>query len=534
MDVVKTNLDRLGGKVDIQTQLGKGTVFRIKLPLTLAIIPSLIVSIEGERFAIPQINIEELLRIQPGERKNRIGVVGGVEVLLLRDRMLPLISLASPSDVTRTYTDSRTGVRELDRRTRLADRRSPRFGATEEVDLSGSSTAEKDRRASEDRRQRNASVLEVAVVTTGTMSFGLVVDAFHDSEEIVVKPLGRHLKPLKEYAGATILGDGRVALILDAAGLAAKADLISRARPENARIHGPAAEGTEQSQFLLFHNSPGEVCGVPLDLVERIERITPDQLQGAAGRRTIQYRGASLPLLALSDVAQVKPVSEDLDLVAIVSRIRGREIGLLGARPVDVVEASVLLDGVTHRQPGIAGSAIVRDQTILITDLLEIVDSVYPEWGKAEAASSTPMPGGGRACVLLADDSDFFRGQVRRYLEEDAYTVLEAPDGEAAWEMLLSHQEEIQMVVTDVEMPRLSGLGLAQRIRSDPRTAALPVIALSSLAGEEDLARGREAGASEYLIKLDRDRLLAAVRDQLATLTSTGAKGARPSHASLT
>jgi two-component system, chemotaxis family, sensor kinase CheA len=352
------------------------------------------------------------------------------------------------------------------------------------------------------------------------MQYGLVVGSFHNTEEIVVKPLGRHLKGLREYAGATILGDGTVALILDVAGLATKADLASVS--DSARSLELAKEAERErlddsQSMLLFHNAPNESCAIPLDTVLRVERVTPAQVETAGSRRTMQYRGASLPLVTLSDSARVQSISEAKDLAVIVSSVRGREVGLLGAMPVDVIETKVSVDQITHRQKGIAGSAIIRDRTTLIADMFEMVDAVYPEWGTVKTAA---LPSAGAASgsisVLLAEDSGFFRTQVKRYLEEDGYVVFDAPDGEAAWDLLLQHVGEVKAVVTDVEMPRLTGLGLAQRIRADDRTARLPVIALTSLAGEEDIAKGKAAGVSDYQVKLDRDRLLESVRHSVA------------------
>jgi len=171
----------------------------------------------------------------------------------------------------------------------------------------------------------------------------------------------------------------------------------------------------------------------------------------------------------------------------------------------------------------VAGSALIGDRTTLIADLFELVDQVYPEWaaerkspepgaspaGKAgtEAGAKTAAP----RTILLAEDSDFFRNQVKKYLEEEGFTVLAAPDGEAAWELLLQNLGTVRVVVTDIEMPRLSGLGLAERIRADERTAGLPIIAVTSLAGDEDIARGQAAGVNEYQIKLDRDKLVDSV-----------------------
>ncbi len=521
MDVVKTNLDRLGGKVEIKSEVGKGSLFRIKLPLTLAIIPSLIVSVEGERFAIPQINVEELLRVRAEDVKRRIEVVSGAEVLLLRDKIIPLMRFSSFLGSVATYINPATGAREIDRRMNLADRRSPRHS----VEASSSSDPEREevdrgkvseRRRCEDRRQSAASALEIAVVTTGNLQYGLVVDSFHNNEEIVVKPLGRHLKGLREYAGATILGDGTVALILDVAGLAAKAELTSvsgstrameRAKEENEKEKPEASHS-----LLLFHNAPDEMCAVPLETVLRVERATPAQVEAAGSRRTMQYRGASLPLVTLSDTASVKPIGETKDLAVIVSTVYGREVGLLGAMPVDVIETTAAIDQTTHRQKGIAGSAIIRDRTTLITDIFEMVDAVYPDWA-AEKPAVPAKPGGkGNLCILLAEDSGFFRTQVKKYLEEEGYQVLDAPDGEAAWELLLQHLGEVKAVVTDIEMPRLNGLELAKRVRSDPRTAGLPMIALTSLAGEEDIAKGKAAGVNDYQVKLDRDRLLDSLR----------------------
>ena len=202
------------------------------------------------------------------------------------------------------------------------------------------------------------------------------------------------------------------------------------------------------------------------------------------------------------------------DLAVIVSSVRGHEVGLLGAMPVDVVESNANIDQRTHRQKGIAGSCIIRDKTVLLTDVYELVEAVYPEWGVVQETRPKTKDTGPTA-VLLAEDSDFFRAQVKRFLEEGGYEVLDAPDGQAAWELLLENIPTVRAVVTDIEMPRLSGLGLTQRIRSDPRVAGLPIVGLTSLAGDDDIARGKEAGINDYQIKLDRDRLLAGIRTLL-------------------
>lgn len=529
MDVVKTNLDRLGGKVETISVAGKGTTFRIKLPLTLAIIPSLIVSVEGERFAIPQINVEEMRHVLPGQAKTRIEVVGDAEVLILRERLIPLVRFADLLGVLPTYADSELGKREIDRRTRLADRRSPRVAAPGEKPFETEPAAPVHARKPGDRRHTGGA-LEIVVVTTGTQTYGLVVGSFHDTEEIVVKPLGSHLKGLGEYAGATILGDGSVALILDVAGLAAKAKLEALA----GLTHAGQAEDAVQDQFadspalVLFHNAPDVLCALPLDTVTRIEQIAPKQVENIGGRRTMQYRGGLLPLVTLADAARVDPVGCEKEMAVMIANVRGHEVGLLGEMPVDVVETGASIDQTTHRQKGVAGSTIIRDRTALIVELYELVDATWPEWA-AEQAEARPDPANAvRATVLLAEDSDFFRSQISHFIEEDGYNVVAAPDGEAAWELLLKNLDKVKAVVTDIEMPRLDGLGLTRRIRADKRTAHLPIVALTSLAGDDDVARGQAAGVNDYQTKLDRDRLSGRLREYMsvaAPLASAAAGG---------
>ncbi len=520
MDVVKTNLDRLGGKVEIESEPGKGTLFRIKLPLTLAIIPSLIVTVQGERFAIPQINVVELLHIRAEQVKKRIEVVGDAEVLILRDQIVPLMRFSDFLGVLPTYLDPCTGEREICRRARIADRRSPRHTllreSAEASERSVGVEGLQERRHTDGRRQSASSDIEIVVVTTGTMQYGLVVDSFQNTEEIVVKPLGRHMKGLQEYAGATIMGDGKVALIVDVNGLAAKRNLAALSASNRAVELAEEAERErlqDVQSLLLFYNGPDELCATPLDTVLRVERVSRRQVETVGGRRTMQYRGASLPLVTLSDVAGVMPIGEDQDLAVIVSTVHGREVGLLGAMPVDVVETHVKIDQHTHRQTGIAGSLILRDRTVLLTDVFEIVAALFPDWTATREKPAQDEHG--PVTILLAEDSDFFRATVKRFLEDGGYSVLDAPDGQAAWDLLLKNVDRVRGVVTDIEMPRLNGLGLTQRIRSEPRVADLPIIGLTSLAADEDIARGKAAGITDYQVKLDRDKLLDTLQELL-------------------
>ncbi len=521
MDVVKTNLDQLGGSIEIESEVGKGSTISIKLPLTLAIIPCQIVMTGGERYAIPQVNLEELLRIPAAKVKERVERVGDAEVVRLRGNLLPLIRMSEVFEIDPTYYDPVRNEIKNDRRRNIADRRSktsPLFKEEDSAPPPQTRDSEQElQRKAKERRQSASSALNIVVVSTGAMKYGLIVDRLHDSEEIVIKPLGRHLQQCQGYAGATIMGDGRIALILDVSNIARMAGLTSL---EGSARAGELAEAVKEAitktrdkqALLTFSSSPGEQFGVPLNQVERVEKIKRAQIEEIGGRRIMQYRGGSLPLISVDEVASVMPLDDKEDLLVIVFHLAGKDIGLLATGPIDAIEISTDIDEVTLKQPGIMGSAIIAGKTTMLVNIFEIMQISNPQWFEDHAAyaeinvDEEQVP-----TILIVEDSNFFRNQVKGYMQEAGFNVLEGEDGVLAWAVLEEHGDEITMVVTDIEMPNMNGFDLTEKIKNDQRFQHLPVIALTTLAADEDIARGKAVGVDEYHIKLDKERLMESV-----------------------
>lgn len=498
MDVVKSNLDQLGGQVDIETERGKGTTIRIKLPLTLAIIPSLLVSVGQERYAIPQVNVDELLRIPVDQITERVELVGDAEVLLLRGELIPLLYLSNVLGLDIGSCEASKLVGEILRGERSLG----------EIKDSGCTSAD----------------VNLVVVSAGQFRYGLVVDQLHDSVEIVVKPLGRHFKECQGYAGATIMGDGHVALILDVAGLGRLGDLsLSVARealqtPKEAE----AASGQDKLSLFVFRNAPQEYCAVPLDLVARVELIDAAEIEEVGGRRVIKYRGGTLPVFSLDQATNVNMLDISGEIIVIVFLMAGHEIGLLAKPPVDAIEAQVAIDSFTLKQPGISGSAVIGDNTTLIVDIYELIQTVQPDWFAVRGSIEIADDAGevGVPHLLLVEDSDFFRNQVKKFIEDDGYMVDVAEDGVVAWNMLDAEPDKFDLVVTDIEMPNMDGFELSRRIRQDKRFSLMPIVALTSLAGDEDVARGKAVGIDDYQVKLDKERLLQSIYEWLKRYAS--------------
>ncbi len=520
MDVVTTNIESLGGIIELDSTPGEGTDIQIKLPLTLAIIPSQITSVGTERYAVPQVNLNELLRIPANQVKEKIEKVGDASVVRLRGELLPLLNLSEMLGIDKTYNDPETEEGMPDRRKNLADRRSKQHLVDEDGNIIESGEDEEKeitQRSNKDRRYHASSAMNIAVVSAGAFKYGLVVDQLHDSEEIVVKPVGRHLKKCTAYAGATIMGDGKVALILDISNLAQMAELstVSDASQVAKAAEEAAEAAKDKAAMLTFKNSETEYFAAPLNIVERIERIQTDSIEEIADQKVVQYRGGALPLYELSQVADFKPLVQKEQQEVIVFKIKDRELGLMVTPPVDALEVTLDVDETTLKQPSISGSMIINEHTTLLVDIFEMVKILNPQWFKDDAQVKAEMVESGEKIILFAEDSAFFRNQVKTFMEEDGFRVIEAEDGLIAWELLKERVDEIDIVVTDLEMPNMDGFELTKRVKSDPKFSHLDVIALTSLASEAHIERGRKVGIDEYEIKLDREKLMKVIRTKL-------------------
>ncbi|MBI4083521.1 MAG: chemotaxis protein CheW [Candidatus Lambdaproteobacteria bacterium] len=474
MDVVLSNIERIGGSVEITTRPGQGTTFLLVLPLTLAIVPALVVSAGAQRFAIPQANLLELVHLDGEDASGAVLQVRGSEVFDLRGEMLPLLRLS------RTF--------------RLGE---PPGG-------------------SGDGQPHADESLSIAVLTSGTKRFGLIVDQVFDTEEIVVKPLSTLLKNVGVYAGATLMGDGRVALILDMAGLARHAELAL----DDEAAHALAAkaapvDAVEKQTLLLFNVHPSQQLAVPLSLISRLDTIRTSEIRPTVSGKVLPYRGQLLPLVCPEDhLSLVPPPQERERAHVLVFEIGRRTVGLVVTEIADAIETAVQLDDAAVAQKGFSGMAMVADRPTAFLDIYAVIETAYPHWFAREQEQRSRAIGAQPATILLVEDSAFYRTLEKNYLVEAGFQVVEAADGEEALDVLA--QRPVNIVVTDIEMPRLNGFDLAARIRENKPYGHLPIVAVTSLSKDQERERGLKAGIDAYLIKLDREQLLAEIRRLLA------------------
>jgi two-component system chemotaxis sensor kinase CheA len=356
MDVVRSNIEKISGTIDVESQLGKGTRFKLKIPLTLAIIPTLIITSGGDRYAIPQVNLLELVRLDRDQAEQRIEWFHGMPVYRLRGNLLPLVYLNQVLQL-----DNNTGVQDS-RRTGEISNSKPK-----------KSSLEPDQ------------TINIVVVQATEKPFGLVVDAINDTQEIVVKPLGKPLKSLACFAGATIMGDGKVVLILDVQGLAQKT-LITSPEKEKALVNEDSQSvnsATIPQQLLVFYAANQRRLAIPLSKVSRLEEFPRDRIESLGDQEVIQYRQHIMPLIHLSAVfgnglTGIQPcdrpeISEDKQSVIVVSLEGEKQVGFVVDQVVDIVEQVIDIQGVSP-QKEILCSAVIQGKVTEIIDINSLVD----------------------------------------------------------------------------------------------------------------------------------------------------------------
>jgi len=457
MDVVRNNIDQIGGTIDVRSVPGVGISFTIKIPLTLAIVSALIVEAAGDRFAIPQLAVIELVRAR-ADSDHRIERIKDTAVLRLRDKLLPLARLSSLLGLDRAPVD----------------------------DLEGGF---------------------IVVTQVGPQTFGIVVDAVFHTEEIVVKPMSSKLRHIAMFCGNTILGDGSVIMIIDPNGIAQALGRAGASQFQGAATEeGPAAatETDQNTSLLVFRAGSTQPKAVPLSLVTRLEEIDARKIELSNGRHMVQYRGQLMPLVTVNANVQVR--AEGAQPLLVFSD-GARSMALVVDEIVDIVEDRLEIE--VTGSDGVLGSAIIKGQATEIIDVGHFLPLAFEDWFRRKEQKAAQRP----RSVLLVDDSPFFRNMLAPVLQAAGFEVVTAGSGAEA----LAHIDggrTVDVVITDIEMPEMDGFAFTQALRQHPRGAELPVIGLSSIVSAEAIARGRQVGFHDYVAKFDRQGLIAALKEQ--------------------
>ncbi|WP_159997373.1 chemotaxis protein CheW [Roseomonas sp. 18066] len=454
MDVVRSNIERIGGTVDLQTVEGQGTTLIIRIPLTLAIISGLVVQAANERFAVPQAAVVELVRVGSGGAS--VEWLDDAPVMRLRGQLLPLVQLGALLGLAAPHE-------------------------------SGS-----------------AAQGFVAVLQGDTARFGLFVDGVFDTEEIVVKPVAPILRDLQAFSGNTILGDGGVIMILDPAGLARMAGLGSARKETAAAVTGTVEE--TGSQLLLFRaGGQATPIAVPLGLIARLEALRSDSIETAGNRPAVQYRGQLMPLLPLGPWTQ-PPAGSTQHLL--VFQDGNRSLGLMVDEILDVIEERLVLRPSTDRA-GFLGAAVIAGRAADVLDCSYWLRLGDPHWfGKTEQAAPR---------VLVVEDSGFFRQLVVPALTSAGYEVAACGEPSEALK-LRAGGAMFDAILSDIEMPGMDGFGFIAELRREGIWQKTPVVALTSRISPADKARGLALGFTDYVGKFDSERVLGALARVISTV----------------
>lgn len=379
MDVVKTNITKLGGTIEIESEEGKGTKILLKLPLTLAIIPSLLIKTGDRSFAVPQVSLDEIVRIRTADISSRIQRVHGADVLRLREELLPLVWLTDVLGIERTFINAEN-AREADRRLLVSDRRMGDLAVENTVDeLTVVDPAAIQTRSGQDRRLSINNALKILVLKSEENKYGLVVEDVLDSEEIVVKPLSTYINDCPFYSGATIMGDGKVIMILDSTGIVEQMDL----KFNDLRKRSEELETIKEDlcDLMLFSNSDNEHMAMYLSDIARVEKHHFDEIEMIGEQQYIKYEDTTLKLVNLHDyMAVTAPETRENDhFFVIVPKDLEKPFGIVVAAVEDVVKVPLNLDKKNITGVGIAGSMILDKVLRLFIDieaLSEAVDEV--------------------------------------------------------------------------------------------------------------------------------------------------------------
>ncbi|MET4315140.1 hybrid sensor histidine kinase/response regulator [Bradyrhizobium sp. RT4b] len=462
MDVVRTNIDQIGGTIDIKSVAGEGSSVTIKIPLTLAIVSALIVEAAGDRFAIPQLSVVELVRARANS-EHRIERIKDTAVLRLRNKLLPLIHLKKLLKIDDgAASDPENGF--------------------------------------------------IVVTQVGSQTFGIVVDGVFHTEEIVVKPMSTKLRHIDMFSGNTILGDGAVIMIIDPNGIAkalgAAGSSAHDMGDENGAHH--IGSGEQTTSLLVFRAGSSQPKAVPLGLVTRLEELPADKIEFSNGRYMVQYREQLMPLVAMESVTIASQGAQPI----LVFADDGRSMGLVVDEIIDIVEERLNIE-VGGSASGILGSAVIKGQATEVIDVGHFLPMAFADWFTRKEMK----PSQHSQSVLLVDDSAFFRNMLAPVLKAAGYRVRTAPTAQEGLAALRA--QSFDVVLTDIEMPDMNGFEFAEVIRSDTNLGAMPIIGLSALVSPAAIERGRQAGFHDYVAKFDRPGLIAALKEQTA-----GAAGA--------
>jgi two-component system chemotaxis sensor kinase CheA len=467
MDVVKTNIEKIGGTIELKSVAGAGTTFTIKIPLTLAIVSALIVEAGRERFAIPQISVVELVRARKEADHNQDGAKGSdsvierindTPVLRLRDRLLPLVSLNDLLALG-TSTNDDTGA-------------------------------------------------YIVVAQVGANTLGIIVDRVFDTEEIVVKPVAPILRHVTMFSGNTILGDGSVIMILDPNGIARATGIGAGGDSKAMSSHAAdQLRSSEKTAMLLFRAGSEQKMAVPLGLVARLEDIPREKIEFSCEAPVTQYRGKLMPLVPLFGNLETGKQHQ----AVLVFNDGDRSMGLMVDEIIDVIEDRLNIE-LSGARPGWLGTAVIGGFATDVIDTGHWLTQAWQDWFHG-AASST---GHGKSRrVLVVEDSDFFRQLLTPILGAAGYRVT-AARGAAEALRLRENGAMFDVIVSDIAMPDMDGLDFARAVRSGGTWAALPMIALSARAEPGDIDAGRDAGFTDYVAKFQREALIASLRQCLA------------------